>query len=251
MKHFINQFDMAFVVDTTSSMSGLIRSAQKQLVHIVDSLTKSNDVDMQFGLVEYRDHPPQDTMVSRSYPFTRDLQKVRKMINGLKVRGGGDAPEAVFAGIVSALSDLRWRSHSRRVLVLVGDAPPHGVGYPGDYFAKGCPSGETMDSVAARSEEANVTLYAIGLSNAAKQSFRQMSQLTGGEYFDANQNDVAINRLKEVLEREFGQLDFDGLIFDAWIGATSPSVDSLADEVGSTPGNVASAVSRLQSRSLL
>ena len=170
MKH-INQFDLAFVVDTTASMSNLIHAAQKQLVQVIDALADGSDVDMRLGIVEYRDHPPQDNMVSRVYPFTDDSAKAKKTIKALKVNGGGDAPEAVFAGVVSALRKLEWRANARRIAVLVGDAPPHGVGAAGDGFPNGCPSGETIQSVAAKAEEANVTLYAIGLNRSVKPHF--------------------------------------------------------------------------------
>ena len=104
MKH-INQFDLAFVVDTTASMSNLIHAAQKQLVQVIDALADGNDVDMRLGIVEYRDHPAQDNMVSRVYPFTDDSAKAKKTIKALKVDGGGDAPEAVFAGCLLYTSD--------------------------------------------------------------------------------------------------------------------------------------------------
>ena len=250
MKH-INQFDLAFVVDTTASMSNLIHAAQKQLVQVIDALADGSDVDMRLGIVEYRDHPPQDNMVSRVYPFTDDSAKAKKTIKALKVNGGGDAPEAVFAGVVSALRKLKWRVNARRIAVLVGDAPPHGVGAAGDGFPNGCPSGETIQSVAAKAEEANVTLYAIGLNRSVKPHFGVMSTLTGGQFFEANEGNAAIEKLKQVLQTEFGQLTFDRQVLTAWSSSSEPNVDALADALGSTPPTVASAVSRLQSRALL
>ena len=85
----INQFDFAFVVDTTGSMGGLIKEAQRQMVEMVDTLATDVDIDMQLGVVEYRDHPPQDRMVYRTYDLTNNLKRVRKTINGLRVDGGG------------------------------------------------------------------------------------------------------------------------------------------------------------------
>ena len=43
---------MAFIVDTTASMGGLIKAAQKRMVEMVDSLATAVDVDMQLGVVE-------------------------------------------------------------------------------------------------------------------------------------------------------------------------------------------------------
>ena len=110
----INQFDLAFVVDTTGSMGGLIAAAQTQMVEMVDTLSTAVDVDMQLGVVEYRDHPPQDRMVYRVHQLTGNLGKAKRAINRLSADGGGDEPEAVFAGIVAACRELAWRRHARR-----------------------------------------------------------------------------------------------------------------------------------------
>ena len=149
----INEFDLAFVVDTTGSMGGLITAAQRQMTEMIDALASAAAVEMRLGIVEYRDHPPQDTLISRAYPFTADLRAAKKTLNALRAQGGGDEPEAVFAGLVAAQSELAWRPHARRVAVLVGDAPPHGLGRRGDSFPHGCPSGETIHSTAAKLEE--------------------------------------------------------------------------------------------------
>ena len=122
MKH-INQFDLAFVVDTTASMSNLIHAAQKQLVQVIDALADGNDVDMRLGIVEYRDHPPQDNMVSRVYPFTDDSAKAKKTIKALKVDGGGDAPEAVFAGVFRRCEN--WNGARTRVALPFWSATRH------------------------------------------------------------------------------------------------------------------------------
>jgi hypothetical protein len=147
----------------------------------------------------------------------------KKTIDGLKAEGGGDVPEAVFAAIVATCNKLSWRQHSRRMAVLVGDAPPHGVGCPGDSFSRGCPSGETMESVLAMAEEARVTLHALGLTGHCAESFERISRMTGGRFFRADEADYAMRQMKQILENEFGQLDFDREIHDVWESMTAPT----------------------------
>jgi len=247
----INEFDLAFVVDTTASMTELIKAAQKQMLDMVDSLAAAVDVDMRLGVVEYRDHPPQDRMVYRVNQLTNNLKRAKKAINGLKANGGGDEPEAVFAGLVAACGELDWREHARRMAVLVGDAPPHGVGCPGDGFPNGCPSGETMESVSAKAEEAHVTLYAIGLAPCCATSFERISRMTGGRFFRSDREDDAMRQMRDILEREFGQLDFDREVHAAWEATVDPTVDLVAKRIGRASPKVASAVCRLQSRGFL
>lgn len=84
MRNEINAVDLAFVVDTTGSMGGLIAAAQKQMIRMLDELTRTADINLWLGVVEYRDHPPQDTLVYRVHAFTDDLQKAQQTIKNWK-----------------------------------------------------------------------------------------------------------------------------------------------------------------------
>ena len=55
--------------------------------------------------------------------------------------GGGDGPEAVTAALGEAL-DMDWRPHAAKMVVLIADAPPHGIGEYGDGFDDGSPDGK-------------------------------------------------------------------------------------------------------------
>ena len=247
----VNHFDLAFTIDTTGSMGHLIQAAQKQMVEMIESLSKESQIDMRFGVVEYRDHPPQDKMIYRAYDLTGDLKKARKAINGLNASGGGDAPEAVFAGIVATIDQLSWRPYSRRMAILVGDAPPHGVGAQGDSFHNGCPSGETIDSVSAKSEENRMTLYSLGLHQGCEPYFENMSRLTGGRYFRSENASAAMDKIREILATEFGDVEFDREVHDAWELTKSPSIDEVAEQLSAPASKVSTSVCRLQTRGLL
>jgi hypothetical protein len=41
--------------------------------------------------------------------------------------GGGDGPEAVTSGLAATLTDLEWRKDAAKMVVLIADAPPHGM----------------------------------------------------------------------------------------------------------------------------
>ncbi len=247
----INEFDLAFVVDTTASMGGLIAAAQRQMVDTIDELSQSADVAMRLGVVEYRDHPPQDRLIHRVYSFTENLEKARKTINKLNVDGGGDEPEAVFAGLVAATRKLDWRVHARRIAVLVGDAPPHGQGLRGDHWPQACPSGETIHSTAATLEAAGIRLFAIGLTNRVTKSFTDLARLTGGSYFDSQQGSGAISRLKEILVSEFGELEFDRAVYDKWARNELNEYADVADDLHVSESRVVASVTRLSARGLL
>lgn len=244
----INHFDLAFVVDTTGSMGSFIHAAQRLMVDMVSALLQNTNVNMQSGLVEYSDHPPQDNVLTVLYPFgtPKDLQK---KIMQLKLHSGGDGPEAVFDGISDACNKLKWRKHSRKVVVLVGDAPPHGVGGIGDGFPRGCPCGQTVESITALCEEKGITLYSIVLSSIAKESFSRLAHLTGGEVFDSAQGEKAVTKIQEILEEEFSNLGLDKTVLEVWTDDTS--IDDLASKLQVKPSDIASSLMRLRSRGLI
>jgi hypothetical protein len=59
-------------------------------------------------------------------PLTRQHKKVQDRLAKLIASGGGDAPERVEKGIEAALAkDVGWTKDANRMLLIVGDAPPH------------------------------------------------------------------------------------------------------------------------------
>jgi hypothetical protein len=247
----LNSLDLAFIVDTTGSMGSFLQAAQRQMIAMMEAVATAADVALRLAVVEYRDHPPQDKLVYRVHAFTDDLQKAQKTINALCPEGGGDGPESVLDGVLAATRELTWRPHARRLAVLVGDSEPHGVGGAGDRFAKGCPCGQTIESVTSAAEEQRVTLYALGLTPAVTESFGKLARFTGGEYFAANQGEAAITRLQEILQAEFGNLDFDARVLAQWQATPESTSEEVAERLESTPGAVSAALTRLLARRLL
>jgi hypothetical protein len=248
MKEELNQVDLAFVVDTTASMGPFIAAAQAQMITMARALLASADVNMRIGVVEYRDHPPQDRMVYRAHPMG-DLRGAEEAIKHLRPQGGGDGPEAVLDGVLAACNELPWRVHARRVAVLVGDAPPHGIGAAGDHFRGGCPCGQTIESVTAAAEEARITLYALALHAYAADSFARLAKFTGGDVFAPGRGNDAIGRIQKILIDEFVNLRLDAQVLEEWTQRHSEfSIDRVAEKHSIGPGAVAASVTRLMAR---
>lgn len=246
----LNHVDLVFVVDTTSSMGPFIEATRRQLVAMIQSVA-TGGVDLRLAIVEYRDHPPQDqSFAARAHGFQDDLRQVQKEINRLKPDGGGDGPEAVYDGLVAA-SALPWRRHSRRIAVLVGDAPPHGCGAGGDGFPNGCPCGETLQTVTAMLEMNGVILTALGLTRFVQDSFGKLARFTGGDYFEAAQGDKAVQFIQELLIGEFKDLEFDAQVLERVRAESEWSLDQLSRQLDNPRGRISASVSRLGRRGLL
>ncbi|XP_077979923.1 uncharacterized protein LOC144435215 [Glandiceps talaboti] len=183
--HDARILDLAFVMDCTGSMSSWIEEARKNIQSIVEEIVAKEMSDIHLGLVEYRDHPPQDrTFVTRVLDFTPSLKNMQKKMNQMSASGGGDGPEAVADGLHKALK-LKWRPQATKVCVLIADAPPHGLDTSGDGFPKGCPAGHDPMKIARQMAEKNITLYSVVCGSYAegfKDFFMAIAHLTGGQY---------------------------------------------------------------------
>ena len=118
--------EVAFVLDTTGSMGGLIEGAKRKIWSIATAIVDSNpDADIRMGLVAYRDIG--DDYVTKKIELTRDIQDLYARLLELKARGGGDWPESVNEALDVAVNKLQWTTggDTRRIVFLVGDAPPH------------------------------------------------------------------------------------------------------------------------------
>jgi len=180
--------DLVFVSDCTSSMGSYIASTKKSISEIVHQIVAAEKVNVRFGLVEYRDHPPQDsTFVTRTSDFTSDVQKMQQRINEMAARGGGDGPEAVADGLSKALN-LKWRQNAVKIVVVIADAPPHGIEQTGDGFPNGCPCEIDPLQMARHMAETGISIYsvlcepALGNYKFARDFFMAIAKMTGGQH---------------------------------------------------------------------
>lgn len=118
--------EVAFVLDTTGSMADLIDGAKKKIWSVADEIRRrSPDADVRFALIGYRDRG--DLYVTEVTDLTDDLHALYGKLVGYQADGGGDWPEAVNEALNAAVTRLTWTDGpgARRLVFLVGDAPPH------------------------------------------------------------------------------------------------------------------------------
>ena len=116
---------MAFVLDTTGSMGGLIEGAKQRIWSVARRIGEGRPrPDLRIALVAYRDKG--DLYVTQVHDFTGDMDAVYARLMSFQADGGGDTPEHVSAALHDSVERLQWsRSAGLKVVFLVGDAPPH------------------------------------------------------------------------------------------------------------------------------
>lgn len=157
--------DLVFIQDCTGSQGSYISSATKNIEEICASIFASGKLvhpeDLRIGLVAFRDHPPQDhTYVTKTTPFTSDIKQIQRTLETLYASGGGDGPEAVTAALGEALA-MDWRETASKMVVLIADAPPHGIGEYGDGFDDGSPDGLDPLIIVRQMAQRGITLFFV------------------------------------------------------------------------------------------
>jgi hypothetical protein len=117
--------EVAFVLDTTGSMGGLIEGAKQKIWSIASKIASAQPTPtLRVGLVGYRDKG--DAYVTRSFDLTEDLDGIYEHLQAFQAQGGGDTPEHVGRALGEAVSTFSWStsSNAMKMIFLVGDAPP-------------------------------------------------------------------------------------------------------------------------------
>ncbi|KDR82802.1 hypothetical protein GALMADRAFT_220801 [Galerina marginata CBS 339.88] len=184
------QLDLVFVQDCTGSQGTYISSATKNIesicAHIFESGKLQSPEDLRVGLVAFRDHPPQDhTYITKNFGFSSDISQVHKHLSTLYASGGGDGPEAVTAALAEALN-MDWRDYASKMVVLIADAPPHGIGEYGDGFDEGSPDGHDPLQLARLMAQRGITLFFVACEPAlsgysyATDFYQAITSITSG-----------------------------------------------------------------------
>jgi len=118
--------EVAFVLDSTGSMGGLIEGAKQKIWSIANALIARRPApEVRIGLVSYRDRG--DEYVTRFFDLTTDIDEVFRNLQSFQAAGGGDDAESVNQALYEAVHRMSWAQDRGvlKIVFLVGDYPPH------------------------------------------------------------------------------------------------------------------------------
>jgi hypothetical protein len=164
----LKKFDVAFVVDATESMGppmAWLKDDIRKMMTVMGMLSSQPRIALTF----YRD--PGYVFVAKTYPLTKDVGALINVLAQTPALGGKDNPESVREGLVDCVKNAGWDLSSRsgaeaiagtqaaaentadrKVMILMGDAPPH----PGT--EKDC------ETIAKKASEQGFKVYTVKLT---------------------------------------------------------------------------------------
>jgi len=163
--------DIVFALDVTGSMSSEIEGVKQNIEEFADSLTMQK-ISFRIGMVTFLD------IIENIYPFTSDVQLFKQNVALQYAHGGGDLPENSLEALLDA-TRFDFRKNAKRIVIWITDASYHesdGV----TPLARQV----VIDSLLRN----GIVVDAIGASDYKSSFYDQITNATGGNYFDINGN---------------------------------------------------------------
>lgn len=227
--------EVAFVLDTTGSMGPLIEGAKRKIWSIATTIVETNpDAEIRMGLVAYRDIG--DEYVTKTFNLTTDIQDLYAQLLELRARGGGDWPESVNEALHIGVTKLNWTQDPevRRIMFLVGDAPPH-MDYAQD---------TKYPEVLRMARERGITVNAVQAGGArdTERVWREIAQMGNGRYIPIPQDGGQIVIIETPFDVEIIELQgrINGTVIPYGPKMQRSSVEQKTRQVAAAPAPTAS-----------
>lgn len=187
--------DIVFAVDTTGSMGGLLEGAKRTVWSIANQVRDIDpNADLRVGLVAYRDLG--DTYVTKPFALTDDLDAMYAELSSYRAEGGGDVPENVDAALYEAVHKMNWRSGAKKMIFLVGDAPPASRGEVPTY---------ELTVKAAAKHQITINTIRCGWDGETAEAWQKIAHLGGGQ-FSTIQQDGGVQQIATPYDERMAQL---------------------------------------------
>lgn len=219
-------YDIVFVIDSTANMSQYFNPTAEAVQEFVkekfSEFTASEGgqkvkTPLRLGVLFYRDRPDseaaKDPSCEGSYvtQWRQELtEQIDSIVNALKneTEGcGGDEPEAILDALNRVIIDTKWQDNSFRAIILVGDAPAHGI----DKVEKN-PMKLDVATINKQAEEKNIRFLNVKLGEEDATTFKSLALATTaqnrGRYISVPKGNTRTFKqtLLDILRQEWAML---------------------------------------------
>lgn len=183
--------DVVLLQDCTESQQPYIDTVRKYVkdaIPMIKAQANLNGGRARYRVIAFRDHKEQgcDWLI-KTHDFTDDPAVVANQLASLVASGGGDGPEAQFDGLDAARRSP-WRQTAKRIVILITDSPPHGIGEPGDSVPRDHPEALTHEAILKTYNKTNIQLSVLACVpeityyEKAEAFYQDLTKKTGGLY---------------------------------------------------------------------
>ena len=112
--------DVVLVVDGTGSMKLIIDDVKAKMAQLVQAIHRLVPI-ARVGIIVFGGKGEKLNI----QPLTLSPQKLTDFLNSIQAMGGGEWEEDTYGAVEAAVDRMDWKPYAKKVVVLVGDSPPH------------------------------------------------------------------------------------------------------------------------------
>jgi hypothetical protein len=112
--------DILFLVDNSGSMEDDIAEIKKGMDQIIDVLKEKKGVRLAIAI--YRDKQYDSTNWFAFREFETDYKAAKAFTDSMTLAPNEDLPESVYEAFIEATKHKFWRSRTKRIVLIIGDA---------------------------------------------------------------------------------------------------------------------------------
>ncbi len=111
--------DVVLVIDCAGSMRVIIREIKARMMDLIDAIQRLVPI-ARAGIVLFAGKGE----MLQVHPLTRSPDKARAFLENMIAIDGSELPVNTLGGCNHAVAEMAWKPRAKKVIVLVGDAPP-------------------------------------------------------------------------------------------------------------------------------
>jgi hypothetical protein len=238
------KIQIAILLDTSSSMDGLIGQAKSQLWKVVNAFTtarrEGRRARLEIALYEYGNDglPAEAGYIRQVLPLTTDLDKVSEKLFALKTNGGEEYCGKV---IQTATQGLEWSKNKKDLkLIYIAGNEPFGQG-PVDYHVSvkaAVERGITVNTIHCGSEQVGATT-----------GWKDGALLADGNFMIIDQN-KAVAYIEAPQDKEIAKLgtELNKTYLGYGVRAKEAAANQMAQDSNAFGAGMNSAVTRAASK---
>jgi len=140
--------EIAFLVDTTCSMSGTVNALATNFNEIAETIDSEFDTTSMYGFATFDDYAyasygsgsSGDLPFVLRHPVSDDLDAIYTEMAATPIHWGGDGPESAMEGLYQTLTGNGYDQNCNGIFDETADVPPL-ISHPGDVFGGTAPGG--------------------------------------------------------------------------------------------------------------
>lgn len=121
--------DVVISFDTTGSMYPVLAQVRQNVESTIRKMFE-DFTDLRVGIIVHGDYCDKNNPYTlKLMDLTKDKQSICEFVRTAEKTYGGDAPECYELVLNVARTKVSWKEDRKKLLILIGDANPHGVDY--------------------------------------------------------------------------------------------------------------------------